>query len=47
MAALDDVFTALRNAHAAGDTEAAQKLADYLRSVQAQSPQRLRKERSR
>jgi hypothetical protein len=45
MAALDDVFTALRNAHAAGDTEAAQKLADYLRSVQAQSPQRLREER--
>jgi hypothetical protein len=42
---LDDVMSALRNADAAGDTEAARQLANIAHRMQAQSPQRLREER--
>lgn len=38
MADLTEVYDALRAAHAAGDTENAQKLADYLRSKTAAPP---------
>lgn len=35
MAQTDDLYTALRNAHAAGDTDGAQKLASYIQSMPA------------
>lgn len=41
---LDDVLSALRNADAAGDTEAARQLANIAQRMQAQSPQRIREE---
>ncbi|CAB4134329.1 hypothetical protein UFOVP266_47 [uncultured Caudovirales phage] len=37
MADLTEVYAALKKAHEAGDTEAAQKLADYIRSQPAQT----------
>lgn len=39
MAQLDELYTALRNADAAGDTQSAMKLAGYIRTVQATSSQ--------
>ena len=39
MATLEELFSALRSAHAAGKKEDAQKLADYIRSIAQVSPQ--------
>ena len=46
MANMNDLYDALRRADAAGDTESARKLADYIRSLQAPAPQPPSKERT-
>lgn len=38
MAQLDDLYTALKNADAAGDAASAQKLADYIKTMPSQAP---------
>ena len=46
MANMNDLYDALRRADAAGDTESARKLADYIRSLQAPAPQPPSKQRT-
>ncbi len=41
MANMNDLYDALRRADAAGDTESARKLANYIRSLQPPAPQQL------
>jgi len=46
MANMNDLYDALRRADAAGDTESARKLAEYIRSLQAPAPQPPSKQRT-
>lgn len=46
MANMNDLYDALRRADAAGDTESARKLAEYIRSLQAPAPQPPSRERT-
>ena len=46
MANMNDLYDALRRADAAGDTESARKLANYIRSLQAPAPQPPSKQRT-
>lgn len=46
MANMNDLYEALRRADAAGDTDGARKLAEYIRSLQAPAPQPPSKERT-
>jgi hypothetical protein len=46
MANMNDLYEALRRADAAGDTDGARKLAEYIRSLQTPAPQPASKERT-